>query len=554
MAGGKESPRQKMIGMMYLVLTALLALNVSKEILQGFVMVDESIEKSKLILDENNFRVQKAFEDYVKNGNYEAKPYLLKSVETQKNIRVVDAYIDSVKKIIASKTEKKNLTDTSQMRFMENIDNYDVPTHLMIGSDASRPIQTKYSAKDLRLQLTNLHKNLIVLIDNMQKETKTKLDDESIRTLKQKLNTIKPTDRATQKGDVKSTWELQNFYHMPMAAVITNLDKIQADLKNVESEFLHTFAAASSKFDFKVDKLQAKVVAPSAYVLSGQTFKADIVLGASSSELTSDRMEVLIGAEYDTVSKKLTNPGAAIAVKDGMGNYETNTSAIGEKSLKGVIRYKNPRGEDEFYPFDFPYMVAPPFTAVAADYMNIFYAGISNPITVSAAGFAPSQLKVTVSGCGATISKDEKGNYQVSATSAGTCIVTVAANTAQGLKQQGPAKYFKVKDIPPPILKVGGKLANTDLIFTRNEAKNISTLGAESVGFVANIPMPVKSFKVDVGGQGEYPCVGNSLSNDAKQAIAKMRVGQWITISDVKVLSPKKAIISIASASIKVKS
>ena len=91
MSSGKETPRQKMIGMMYLVLTALLALNVSKEILQGFVMVDESIGKSKVILTENNERVQKAFEDYVKDGNSEAMPYLLKSIETQKSIRVVDA-------------------------------------------------------------------------------------------------------------------------------------------------------------------------------------------------------------------------------------------------------------------------------------------------------------------------------------------------------------------------------------------------------------------------------------------------------------------------------
>lgn len=553
MAGGKESPRQKMIGMMYLVLTALLALNVSKEILQGFVMVDESIENSKLILDENNFRVQKAFEDYVNKGNYEAKPYLLKSIETQKSIRVVDAYIDSVKKIIVSNTEGKNLTDTAQMRFMENLDNYDIPTHLLIGSEASQPINTKYSAKDLRLQLTNLHTQLVQLIDNMQKEAKTKLDDESIATLKQKLNNIKPVDRATHKDDVKSTWELQHFYHMPMAAVITNLDKIQADLKNVESEFLHTFAAASSKFDFKIDKLQAKVVAPSAYVLAGQPFKANIVLGASSSELTSDRMEVLVGAEYDTVSKKLTNPGAPIAVKDGMGNYETATSATGEKILKGVIRYKNPRGEDEFYPFNYEYMVAPPFTAVAADYMNIFYAGIPNPITVSAAGFAPSQLQLKISGCGATISKDVNGGYQVNAASSGTCFVTVFAQTAEGLKQQGQPKVFKVKDIPTPVLIVNGKLANQDLVFTRNEAKNISTLGAKSDGFVANIPMPVKSFKIDVDGQ-LFTCNSNALTDDAKNAIARMKVGRWITISEVKVLAPSKKIIPIGTTSIKLKS
>ena len=166
MSSGKETPRQKMIGMMYLVLTALLALNVSKEILQGFVMVDESIGKSKLILDENNNRVQKAFEAYVNDGNFEAKPYLLKSIETQKGIRIVDAYIDSMKLLIVRTTEDLSKQDTSQLRFMEKLDNFDIPTHLLIGSDPANLINTKYSAKDLRLQLTDLHTDLLSLIDN----------------------------------------------------------------------------------------------------------------------------------------------------------------------------------------------------------------------------------------------------------------------------------------------------------------------------------------------------------------------------------------------------
>jgi gliding motility-associated protein GldM len=401
MSSGKETPRQKMIGMMYLVLTALLALNVSKEILQGFVMVDESIGKSKVILDENNSRIQKAFEAYVNDGNFEAKPYLLKSIETQKSIRIVDAYIDSMKVIIARKTEGISKSDTSQLRFMEKLDDYDTPTYLLIGSDESKPIDTKYSAKDLRLQLTNLHQDLLSLIDNMQKNSKTKLDDETIATLKQKLSTIKPVDRNLEKDGIKLNWELENFYHMPLAAVITNLDKIQADMKNLESEFLHTFAAASSKFLFKADKLHADVVAPSAYVLSGQPFKANIVLGASSSEFTPDRMEVLVGGVYDTMSKKLINPGTPLVIKDGMGQYEAMTSATGEKKLQGVIKYKNSRGDFEYYDFNYQYTVAPPFSAVAADNMNIFYAGIENPVSVSAAGFSPSDLKVTVNGCGA---------------------------------------------------------------------------------------------------------------------------------------------------------
>jgi gliding motility-associated protein GldM len=554
MSSGKETPRQKMIGMMYLVLTALLALNVSKEILQGFVMVDESIGKSKVILDENNSRIQKAFEAYVNDGNFEAKPYLLKSIETQKSIRIVDAYIDSMKVIVARKTEGVSKSDTSQLRFMEKLDDYDTPTYLLIGSDETKPIDSKYSAKDLRLQLTNLHQDLLNLIDNMQKNSKTKLDNETINTLKQKLSTIKPVDRNLEKDGIKLNWELENFYHMPLAAVITNLDKIQADMKNLESEFLHTFAAASSKFLFKADKLHADVVAPSAYVLSGQPFKANIVLGASSSEFTPDRMEVLVGGVYDTTSKKLINPGTPLVIKDGMGQYEAMTSATGEKKLHGVIKYKNARGDFEYYDFNYQYTVAPPFSAVAADNMNIFYAGIENPVSVSAAGFSPSDLKVTVNGCGAEAIPNGAGKFTFKVKSAGTCSVAISAKVNGVYQQQGPAKTFRVKDIPSPVLKMGGKLATTNLEFTKNEIKQVGGFGAESVGFMFPVNFVVKSFEVLVQGGGTYPCSNNNLSDDAKKALANMRAGQIAYIDNIKVLTPKQTLITIPSVKFKIKS
>ena len=554
MSSGKETPRQKMIGMMYLVLTALLALNVSKEILQGFVMVDESIGKSKVILDENNQRVQKAFEDYVNDGNYEAKPYLLKSVETQKSIRIVDAYIDSMKVMITRKTEGLPKRDTSQLRFMEKLDDFDTPTYLLIGSDETKPIDSKYSAKDLRKQLTTLHADLLTLIDNMQKDNKTKLDQESITTLKQKLGTIKPIDRNIVKEGVKLNWELENFYHMPMAAVITNLDKIQADMKNLESGFLHTFAAASSKFTFKFNKLQAKVTSPSAYVLAGQPFKADVVLGASSNELTPEKMQVLVGASYDSITKKLTVPGSSLAVNQGIGKYETITNSIGEQNLKGVVVYKNPRGENEYYPFDYKYTVAPPFSAVAADNMNIFYAGIENPVSASCAGFSPADLKVTINGCGAVATQTAAGKYIISVKSSGTCSVVVSAKVNGVYQQQGPVKTFRVKDIPPPFLKLGGKLATSTLEFSRNEVKLLGGVGAESVGFMFPVNFVVKSFDISVPGGGDITCTGNNLSQAAKVALGNLRVGQVAYIDNIKVRKPNGDIVSMPLAKIKIKS
>lgn len=556
MSSGKESPRQKMIGMMYLVLTALLALNVSKEILKGFVTVDESIGKSKLILNENNLRVQKAFEDYVNQGNYEAKPYLLKSIEAQKNIRIVDAYIDSMKLMVIQKTEGPDKTDTSQMRFMKKLDDFDTPTYLLIGSDEASPITTKYSAKDLRKNMETLHAELTGMLDNMQKEESTALDPADLSALKQKLSAIKPMDRNIQEDDLKLNWELENFYHMPLAAVVTNLNKIQADMKNVESEFLHVFSSASSKFTFKINKLEAKVIAPTAYVLAGQPFKADIVLGVSSTDLSKERMKVLVGAEYDTLSKKLTLPGAELSVTGGMGKYESATSVTGQKKLKGVVVYKNPKGKDEYYPFDYTYMVAPAFSTVSADNMNILYEGVSNPVSVSAAGFAPGELKLTATGCNAEIKTGSGGMYALTVKGTGTCVVTVAAKVNGVYQQQGPPKSFRVKPIPPAVLKISGKLAIANLEFTKSEVKQISGLGAESPGFMFPVSMVVKSFDLYIvkRGKGEsYSCTGNSLSADAKLAVSNMNVGDRIYVENAKVQKPT-GISTLPSVQIKIKS
>ncbi len=552
MASGKESPRQKMIGMMYLVLTALLALNVSREILKGFVTVDESIENSKLILTENNQRIKKAFEDYVNDGNFEAKPYLLKAIDAQSNIRKVDAYIDSMKLLIVQKTEGMSKKDTSQLRFMDKLDDFDTPTHLLIGSDPANIKDVKYSAKDLRLQLTNLHTNLITLINSMQKNPKTKLETEDLNTLKQKLNSILPTDKNRETNGMKLNWELENFYNMPMAAVITNLNKIQADMKNVESEILHVFSYASSKPDFKINKLQAKVMAPSAYVLAGQSFNADVVLGASSNELTEERMKVLIGAEYDTVAKKYTNAGTSIAIANGMGKYTGVENGIGEKNLKGVIEYKNTRGGIEYYPFDYKYMVAPAFTSVAADNMNIFYEGIDNDVTVSAAGFSPSQLKVNVSGCGASLVTDKPGHFIVRAQSTGTCLVTVMAQTSEGLKQQGPPKVFRVRGIPPPYLKLGGKLASQRLEFSKSDLAKIGGMGAESLGFMFPVNFKVLSYEISFPGIMPIPVNDNQVPSSVKTELNRLRKNQTFIIDNIKVQTPKKTIITIAPATIKV--
>ena len=325
MGGGKETPRQKMIGMMYLVLTALLAMNVSKQILHGYVSVNESIEKTKESLEVNNERVFKSFEEMA-GITAAAKPYLERAIEAQKEIMIVYKHIGVLRtKVIevCEKPENPKSADTMQLAVLEHvgqIDNYDMPTNQLIGPEAATPKSGELTASDLKAKLNGLYNKLVGILDAMQKDEKAKLPKSDYEGLKKKIGSIKPDDKPMMEDGIAMGWEAQNFYHLPEAAVITTLNMFQANLKNVEADILQVFSGASGKLAIKFDHLEAKVIAPSSYIQAGQPYTADIFLAASSSKLGKDDLEVLIGA--DSAS---TTGGTAIPIERGMGKYSVGT-------------------------------------------------------------------------------------------------------------------------------------------------------------------------------------------------------------------------------------
>jgi gliding motility-associated protein GldM len=552
MAGGKETPRQKMIGMMYLVLTALLAMNVSKQILKGYITVNESMEKSKKNLTENNKRITEAFEHTI-NGNPAAKPYYDKAKEAQGQISEVVKYIDGIKKVVIEETEKIGQGDTANLRYLGKIDDYDVPTHVLIGSDASTPENKPNSAVELQGKMDGLHNKLISMLDNMQKDGKTKLLDDDYQSLKKKIGSIKPVDSGAEEDGIKFTWPVENFYHLPMAAVITNLNKMQADLKNVEAEMLQVFSGASGKLAIKFDKLSAKVIAPSSYIQAGQPYRADIFLAASSSALSDPTMmEILTGVDSATAAKG--GAGTKMKIEEGMGKYEVGTGGAGLQTYQGVIKFKKPDGTYDYYPFKGEYMVAQAATAVEPEKMNVFYIGVPNPVMISAAGVAPTDVVATISGGGCKLISKGNGKYEVMASTPGDAIITVSAKTKDGTKPQGPPKKFRVKRIPDPVAKVGGKTGNVDV--KKIEVSAIGGVGAELAGFDFDARFVVVSFELSAvvkGALKSVVCPGNSLNAEARAILSSAGVGSKLFFENVKAKGPDGSIRNIPGVTLKIK-
>lgn len=544
MAGGKETPRQKMIGLMYLVLTAMLALNVSKAILKGYLSVNDSIEKSKKNIEENNLRVTEAFKATI-NGNKAAEPYYNQALISQKDINELYKYIDDVKgnfmRAVAGLEESVKVKgDTINLRhdpWLPIIDNYDIPTQVLIGVDEHNPNTGPLSAHELKTKLNSLHDKMVAQLDMMQKTEGLHLLTDDYNNMKKKIGFIKPVASGFVEDGIEFTWEMDMVDHLPMAAVFVNLNKIQADLKNVEAEMLQVFSSASGKLAIKFDNIYAKVIAPSSYIQAGQPYKAEIFLAATNSKLGAGDMEVLVGV--DSASAVKGEKGNSIKIEHGMGMYEVGTGATGDQKYSGVIKYKKPDGSFQFYPFSAEYKVAKSAVSVSAEQMNVFYRGVVNPVAAGAAGISPTDIQITAAGAGVSYKpRGEPGKYDFTFTGVGECMVTVSAKTKDGVKPQGPPIKFRVKPLPKPEAKIGGKFAPPEM--KKGDLSTVGAIGAGANGFDFQANYIVQSYdlvgKVKgrlVNAQGN----GANLSPDAINIFKGCDVGTKIYV-DIKVKGP----------------
>lgn len=542
MSHTKETPRQKMIGMMYLVLTCMLALNVSRDVLDGFVTINESIENTNSNFTSNTHKIMQAFDEGIRQGHHEFKPYYIKAKKVNHLTLQTFNYVESIKKEVVKYTENVEGADTLKLEKVERLDDCDKPTFFLIGSDETKPKDDKYSAKDLKQTLINLSDSLNTMIDEMKNKNGLKLPEDDYFVLKDKIRLMTPTNKYKDKDGKPISWEFKNFYNKPLAAVVTNLSKIQSDIKNIEAEMVNSFASASGKLSVKFNRMQARIVPVSNYVQAGTPYTADVFLAASSSDFKEDNLQFILG-EIDTSTGKISADATVLPIENGMGKIKLLSGSVGHKDIKGWIKFREGNGNYKYFKYNNNYVVANSAVAVSPDKMNVFYLGVENPITVSAAGVAPTDLVVNITGCNGSLVNNGNGKYTANVSATGTCIISVLQKTIDGLKQQGTPQIFRVKKIPNPPLRVSGKSTYGNLEMKTIDARNITAIGVDNTGFDFNAPFKVISFTMYVtnssGSNAQaFQITGNQLSSDAKKAISTIKMNSKIYVEDIKVQAP----------------
>ncbi len=530
MAHGKETPRQKMIGMMYLVLTSLLALNVSKEAVEAFKVVDESLNQTTDINMERNRQVYNEFSRKVASNPAKAKQWGDKAIEVKSRANEMYDYIQSLKLEIVRTAEGKN-TDAIEgnniiVENIHKIDENNVPSQILIGANMDG------KAYDLHHAIDDYRNFLLQIIGNKNAKL--------VESIKKTLDTSNTTD----PGGEKVTWEIHNFSTMPLIAVVTILSKLQGDIRNTEGLTLNYLYNQIEANDFKFNKLEPTVIATSNYVMKGGEYHAEVFIAATD---TTQKPQVLIGDYQEvklpdgTKTYKMKGKYKVLPVDpNGRGIYKVPASSVGDKSWGGLIRIKAPSGDTIAFPFTAQYTVAAPNVVVSPTAMNVFYVGVDNPVDISVPGVGSDKISATMTNGiikkGRT--KKFRGSWIVRPKTVGKpAQVRVIANI-NGKKVSFPPVTFRVKRVPPPVAKVAGKKGGN---ISKAALAAQKVVLAEMENFDFDLKFRVTSFRMSVTLKGfTYDEISKSNRFTPKMTgyIKQMRRNSKVIFEDIKAVGP----------------
>lgn len=435
MAGYKETPRQKMIAMMYLVLTALLALNVSREILTGFIVVNESMVATNKQFAAKVDEIYADFEKQYTISPNKVEEYWVKAQKAQKLSKNMTKYLNLIKAQVISLVEDITIeqADTISFEYVERKDNFDIPTNFLMGNDTKRG-----EAQNLLDSINYFKSEMIKLIKPEDRETfdlGLKTDGEY-------------RDRDRQK----ESWAQHLFYHQILAADVTIFNKFIAEVYNAEANVVNYLYSAISEEDFKFDTISAEVLPSGNYIFQGDEYSAEIFVAAFDSKQDPD-VYILEGA--DSLPVNMKDRATKILTEKGKGIYTIPASSEGTKKYAGIIQLTNPWGATSTYHFKHEYIVAKPSATISADKMNVFYRGVDNPVSISASGKADAQLKPRIS-AGRLLRADE-GGWVVRdlPPEAYETKIQIYAEDNGSDKFMGE-QLFRVKRLPDPIAKIMG--------------------------------------------------------------------------------------------------
>lgn len=520
MSGGKNCPettRQKMINMMYLVLTAMLALNVASEILESFKVIDASLVQTLNNANRKNEQIYSAFRAAYQENPQKVEEWMNKANEVREKSNKLITEIQDLKEVmvlgsggILKKDAGPDFVLTPDNPTMVNskgdtivlshLDDLNVPSEIMI---------TKKKAKDLRNSINEYREFLTSRLaegDPLRESINTLL-----ATLDEKPN--------LKEGGERRTWETVYFENKPLIAVISLLSKMQIDIENAESSVISSFYSNIDAASFKFNKLEARILPKSQYVMKGDQFEAEIYLAAID---TTQDPTVFVGNTQIKPNK------------DKKFIFTAPASDIGTKTWEGRILFKNPEGVEVPYKFKGEYQVGMPNVTISPTKMNVFYLDVANPVEVSVPGVASENLSINITNGRFEKKGDLYFVYPSKLDVNGNNTSVTVTATVNGEKRTMGSEKFRVKEVPPPLATVSGKNGG---VLKKEELLAEQGVFADLKDFDFDMKFKVTQFEVTTAGASGFSKVskstGNKFSQEQKDMFGKLGQGSTIIIDNI---------------------
>ena len=492
-----------MINLMYVVLMAMLALNVSSDVLQGFSLVEESLNKSTRNASVSNQGIYSTFDKQMKANPAKVKQWYDKAQYVKSISDSLFNFAEDLKVAIVKKSDGPD----GNVRDIRNREDLEASTQVMLAPGTGK-------GEELYDAVNGYRGKIMEMITDKEKR----------EIISSNFNTDVPK-KAKLMG---KNWQEYLFENTPTAAAVTLLTKLQSDVRYAEGEVLHSLISNVDVKDIRVNQLNAYVIPTSQTVVQGGRFSAQIIMAAVD---TTRRPTIYVGGQQ---------------MKSDNGLYETVCNKTGDFTLNGFIEMLNGSGEKVHRDFTQKYTVVAPSATVSADIMNVLYAGYDNPMSVSVPGVPSNRLRVNLSG--GKLTKTGEGKYIAHPdTPGGESVVTVAVDN-EGRTQEMGKFSFRVRKLPDPTAFIAYSDGNGGENHFRGGALSKQVLmGTEGIGAaiddgLLNISFQVQGFETvfydAMGNAVPYKSNGAKFTDQQKNQIRGLARNKRFYITDVRAVGP----------------
>lgn len=482
---------------MYLVLTALLALNVSAEILNAFKTVDSSLNQTNKTVNNSTETILKSFEDKLTDPTTAAKAreWFPKAQTAAAASKEMYEYLDALRNRILSEADF-NPKEKGDSTFKE--DNQDIATRIMVEQGEGKKLQAK---------LAEFKKKLLAIDPIVAEQLGNSLQ----------VNTEMP--QVQNKSN--KTWESGYFYMVPTVAALTMLRKFQNDVKTSENRVVALMHEQVGKVQVRFDTYNAIVGQNSTYLMPGQEI-----------EITAG-----VGAFSKAALPKISINGQTVAIgEDGAAHAKFPAGGIGNRTVPVRIEYTDQEGKAQVITKNVEYTVGQANASIALDKMNVLYIGVDNPVTIAASGGGDDRIKVGITGGSGSINRIGPGKYIARVGSVtDDCRISVSVDgKVAGVSQ------FRVRTIPRPIAVVGTYESGSNVPAGAFRAQ--AGVGAGIKDFPFELQYRVTRFVISADSDDGYiddaPCQGNTWSAEARRIVNNLKPGKTVTIDDIYAQGP----------------